>query len=262
MTARRPRFPLPLQSAAKPAPLLRPQRPLQQAADDAVRRAVPAGLGLDSDAVRQRMVQRLRAEGIADEAVLMAFASVLRHRFVDSALATQAYEDTSLPIGHGQTISKPSVVARMLQLLFGGMFLGGPGDAVLIATLSFFGGTANGCGAVISQSIKADVIDYDEWRTGERKEGAYFAAWSFVFKGSGGITMMITGIVLQLAGFEPNVEQSDAAKLAMRILFAIFPLVCYAAGAVMMTRFALNREEHAKVRAQIDARRARDPGAA
>lgn len=147
-------------------------------------------------------------------------------------------------------------------LSFGGMFLGGPGDAVLIATLSFFGGAANGCGAVISQSIKADVIDYDEWRTGERKEGAYFAAWSFVFKGSGGITMMITGVVLQIVGFEPNIEQSDAAKLAMRILFAIFPLVCYAAGAVMMTRFALNREEHAKVRAQIDARRARDPGAA
>lgn len=117
MTARRPRFPSPLQPAAKPPPLLRPQRPLQQAADDAVRRAVPAGLGLDSDAVRQRMVQRLRAEGIADEAVLQAFASVLRHRFVDSALATQAYEDTSLPIGLGQTISKPSVVGRMLCLL-------------------------------------------------------------------------------------------------------------------------------------------------
>lgn len=97
--------------------LLRPQRPLQQAADDAQRRAVPAGLGLDSDAVRQRMVQRLRAEGIADEAVLTAFASVLRHHFVDTALATQAYEDTSLPIGLGQTISKPSVVARMLCLL-------------------------------------------------------------------------------------------------------------------------------------------------
>jgi protein-L-isoaspartate(D-aspartate) O-methyltransferase len=99
------------------AELLRPQRPLQDAAQDAARRSTPSGLGLDSLAVRERMVARLRADGIRCDPVLQAFASVPRHRFVDSALATQAYEDTSLPIGHGQTISKPSVVARMLALL-------------------------------------------------------------------------------------------------------------------------------------------------
>lgn len=97
--------------------LVRPQRPLQQAALDAARQAPPSGLGMDSDAVRARMVQRLRVDGITDEALLSAFGAVLRHRFVDSALATQAYEDTSLPIGLEQTISKPSVVARMLALL-------------------------------------------------------------------------------------------------------------------------------------------------
>ena len=80
----------------------------------------PAGLGLDSADVRARMVERLRAEGVVQPRVLAAFAAVPRHLFVDAALATQAYEDTSLPIGHGQTISKPSVVARMLELLFGG----------------------------------------------------------------------------------------------------------------------------------------------
>lgn len=62
------------------------------------------------------MVQRL-ATGIASAEVLAAMRAVERHRFVDSALANQAYEDTSLPIGLGQTISKPSVVARMLELL-------------------------------------------------------------------------------------------------------------------------------------------------
>jgi protein-L-isoaspartate(D-aspartate) O-methyltransferase len=103
---------------AEPRDLLRPQRPLAHAARDAARQAAPAGLGLDSAAVRARMVERLRAEGIGCEPVLQAFGRVERHRFVDSALATQAYEDTSLPIGHGQTISKPSVVARMLALLF------------------------------------------------------------------------------------------------------------------------------------------------
>jgi protein-L-isoaspartate(D-aspartate) O-methyltransferase len=100
--------------------LLRPQRPLQQAAADQARQSAPSGLGLDSAAVRQRMVQRLRASGLHCEPVLQALAAVERHAFVDTALAPQAYEDTSLPIGLGQTISKPSVVGWMLSLLFEG----------------------------------------------------------------------------------------------------------------------------------------------
>ena len=74
------------------------------------------------------MVDRLRADRVACERVLQAFATVERHRFVDSALATQAYEDTSLPIGLQQTISKPSVVARMLALLFEGAHARDHGD--------------------------------------------------------------------------------------------------------------------------------------
>lgn len=68
----------------------------------------PSGIGLDSAAVRARMVQRLAATGIQSPAVLAAMGSVERHRFVDSALVNQAYEDTSLPIGLGQTISSPA----------------------------------------------------------------------------------------------------------------------------------------------------------
>lgn len=100
--------------------LLRPQRDLAAAHADSGRRDRPAGLGLDSADVRRRMAERLREGGIGEPLVIAAFATVPRHLFVDAALATQAYEDTSLPIGHGQTISKPSVVARMLELLFGG----------------------------------------------------------------------------------------------------------------------------------------------
>ena len=81
---------------------------------------MPGGIGLDSEAVRMRMVQKLMAQGVADPQVLAAMQSVERHRFVDSALVNQAYEDTSLPIGLGQTISKPNVVARMVELLLGG----------------------------------------------------------------------------------------------------------------------------------------------
>lgn len=116
------RFPASLKTAAAPQrELLMPQRHLRQATADAARLARPSsGAGLDSGAVRERMVARLRAEGRFDERVLAAMAAVPRHEFVDSALAAQAYEDTALPIGHGQTISKPSVVAHMLGLLMAG----------------------------------------------------------------------------------------------------------------------------------------------
>ena len=76
------------------------------------------GLGMTSQRVRDRLIERLRASGIADERVLNAIRTVPRHLFVDEALATRAYEDTALPIGHGQTISQPWVVAKMTEALF------------------------------------------------------------------------------------------------------------------------------------------------
>jgi len=66
------------------------------------------------------MVQCLREQGVRHVGLLDAFQTVPRHQFIESALATQAYEDTSLPIGHAQTISKPSVIARMIELLLEG----------------------------------------------------------------------------------------------------------------------------------------------
>jgi protein-L-isoaspartate(D-aspartate) O-methyltransferase len=78
------------------------------------------GLGMDSDTFRSRMVGKLLSQGISDERVLNAMQVTHRHSFLDTALANQAYEDTSLPIGWGQTISKPNVVARMIELLFEG----------------------------------------------------------------------------------------------------------------------------------------------
>ena len=93
---------------------------MKNAHADAARHVSPSGIGLDTAGVRKGMMLRLRAAGITNDLVLSAMAAVPRHLFVDVALITQAYEDTSLPIGHGQTISKPSVVARMIELLFGG----------------------------------------------------------------------------------------------------------------------------------------------
>ncbi|MEA3113476.1 MAG: protein-L-isoaspartate(D-aspartate) O-methyltransferase, partial [Caballeronia sp.] len=109
---------------------------------------------LTSERVRERMVERLRANGITDERVLAAMAAVPRHMFVDPGLATQAYEDAALPIGHHQTISKPSVVARMIELVAAGRTLR---NVLEIGT---------GCGyqaAVLSQ-VATDVYSIERIR--------------------------------------------------------------------------------------------------
>ncbi len=80
----------------------------------------PQGVGMDSTAVRMNMVRKLAGQGITDAHVLSAMGTIERHRFVDTALVNQAYEDTSLPIGLGQTISKPGVVSRMAELMRNG----------------------------------------------------------------------------------------------------------------------------------------------
>ncbi len=119
----RPSFPAKLETGKKAAPqtllaatrVITPNAGVKSTTSSAG--ASPTGVGLDSSAIRARMVQKLAEQGIEDEAVLAAMGQIERHRFVDSALVNQAYEDTSLPIGLGQTISKPNVVARMMALL-------------------------------------------------------------------------------------------------------------------------------------------------
>jgi protein-L-isoaspartate(D-aspartate) O-methyltransferase len=76
------------------------------------------GIGMTSRRTRARLVERLRGQGIRDERVLAAIAKVPRHVFIEEALAHRAYEDCALPIGFGQTISQPFVVALMTQALF------------------------------------------------------------------------------------------------------------------------------------------------
>ena len=78
------------------------------------------GIGMTSARTRERLVQRLRDQGIVNSLVLEQIRNVPRHLFVDEALATRAYEDTALPIGLGQTISQPYVVARMTEALIEG----------------------------------------------------------------------------------------------------------------------------------------------
>lgn len=85
-----------------------------------IRSTTQAGIGMTSLRTRERMLVRLREQGIKDEVVLAAISAIPRHIFVDEALSIRAYEDVSLPIGFGQTISQPYIVARMSEILRNG----------------------------------------------------------------------------------------------------------------------------------------------
>jgi len=159
MTGRqRPGFPARLDRSAAPArpvqklPAAEGPRPLPPSSQ----RQQVHGVGLDSQAVRMAMVNKLAAQGITDTRVLSAMGMIERHRFVDSALANQAYEDTSLPIGLGQTISKPGVVSRMAELLLGGR-ADKPGRVLEIGT---------GCGyqAAVLSLLATEVYSIERLR--------------------------------------------------------------------------------------------------
>lgn len=146
--------------------LLRPQRPVREAVQDRLRAASPEGLGLDSSRVRLAMVRRLQRDGLADARVAQALAEVPRHVFVDTALAIQAYEDTSLPIGFGQTISKPSVVARMIELLCMRPAVGGTSASEAVHPLGKVMEIGTGCGyqAAVLARLAREVISIERLR--------------------------------------------------------------------------------------------------
>ena len=118
-----------------------------------------------------------------------------------------------------------------------------------------FGGMAAGCGGAIGPSVKGDVIDYDEYLTGERKEGSYFAALNFVFKSATGIMLLVTGFVLQFSGFIPNQPQTMEVKIALISLYGLVPLVFYSLGAYLLyKKFKFGEKEHAAIKQQIQER--------
>jgi len=109
------------------------------------------GIGMTSQRTRDRLIERLRAKGIQNDAVLDAMRSMPRHLFVDEAMSSRAYEDSSLPIGHGQTISQPFIVARMTEVLLSR----GIPDAVLEV------GTGSGYQAAILSQLVPKVYSVE-----------------------------------------------------------------------------------------------------
>ena len=158
---------------------------------------------------------------------------------------------TPLWIWLGRYVSKKnlwlfSMVAMAVG--YGSIFFIGHESFLLLFLVIFLLGLGGGCGAVVAPSIQADVIDYDEYLTGERKEGAYTAIWNFIRKAAAGVTAGVTGLVLQYSGYVPNAaDQTETVKTAILALMGLLPATCFAIGALIFTRFGLNEAEHRRI---------------
>jgi GPH family glycoside/pentoside/hexuronide:cation symporter len=115
--------------------------------------------------------------------------------------------------------------AAINLVVFAGFFTLSEGDGAFVLAATFFAGAAGACSGVVAPSLLADVVDEDAAMTGERKEGAYFAAWTFAEKSAIGVKFLVVGAILQLTGFEPNAEQTDTALLGLRLAIAGLPCI-------------------------------------
>jgi GPH family glycoside/pentoside/hexuronide:cation symporter len=123
---------------------------------------------------------------------------------------------------------------------FAGVWFVGEGDLAWLVGLLVVAGAAMGCGGVLANALLADVIDLDERRTGERKEGVYSAAMLLALKVGTALAVGASGPVMTTAGFAPNVEQTEASLLGLRILFAGMPCLGFVLGAWLFRGFSLD----------------------
>ncbi len=141
-------------------------------------------------------------------------------------------------------------------LSFGSILFVSETSVVLLGAVLVAAGLSAGSGMMVGPSILADVIDSDEVETGERKEGAYFAAWGFAIKSATTLVILLVAAALQLSDFEANQEQTEGTLMMLRGLNGGLPLVMYLLGALLFSRFSLNEEAHAAIRQELDRRTA------
>ena len=138
----------------------------------------------------------------------------------------------------------------------GSVFFLRPGSFVPLAVVFSFAGAAYGAHWMLPVSILADIIDYDELRSGERREGAYFGIWTFVLKVTVAGGAAIVGVVLTKIGFVPDQEQSAQTIFWMRFLMACVPSAMYLVAALSLLRFPFTRDIHRNVQQTLRQRAA------
>ncbi len=134
------------------------------------------------------------------------------------------------------------------------VFFLGPGDTVIYGVLVFLSGIGFGATLAIPSAIQADVIDYDEWLTGERREGQYIGLWSISKKLAAAVGVGAGLSILGAAGYMPNMEQSEQVKLVLRSLYALVPSVCNLIAILIALAYPISSKVHENIRKAIDDR--------
>jgi GPH family glycoside/pentoside/hexuronide:cation symporter len=142
---------------------------------------------------------------------------------------------------------------------FIGVFFLGPGDEAIYGTLVFLSGIGFGATLAIPSAIQADVIDYDELLTGERREGQYIGLWSIAKKLAAAVGIGVGLSVLGLAGYTPNAEQSESVVLALRVLYALVPSICNLIAIFIALAYPISGNLHQEIRQAIVQRQSGRP---
>jgi GPH family glycoside/pentoside/hexuronide:cation symporter len=139
---------------------------------------------------------------------------------------------------------------------FVGVFFLGPGDAVIYGVLVFLSGIGFGATLAIPSAIQADVIDYDELLTGERREGQYIGLWSISKKFAAAVGIGAGLSILGLAGYTPNAEQPAAVQMTLRVLYALVPSLCNIVAIAIAFAYPISSRLHGEIRKAIEQRQA------
>jgi GPH family glycoside/pentoside/hexuronide:cation symporter len=138
---------------------------------------------------------------------------------------------------------------------FIGVFFLGPGDAAIYGVLVLISGIGFGATLAIPSAIQADVIDYDELLTGERREGQYIGLWSIAKKFAAAVGVGAGLSILGMAGYTPNVEQSAQVQLTLRTLYALVPSLCNIIAFVIALAYPISSSIHKDIRTAIAERK-------
>lgn len=138
---------------------------------------------------------------------------------------------------------------------FIGVFFLGPGDVLIYGVLVFLSGIGFGATLAIPSAIQADVIDYDELLTGQRREGQYIGLWSISKKLAAAVGIGIGLTILGFAGYTPNTEQSEEVQFTLRVLYALVPSLCNLAGVIIALAYPISDTKHAEILKAIKRRK-------
>ena len=135
---------------------------------------------------------------------------------------------------------------------FSGVYFLGPGDEWVYGILVFLSGIGFGATLAIPSAIQADVIDYDELKTNERREGLYIGLWSIAKKLAAAFGVGVGLALLGVSGYTPNIQQSDSVVQMLRVLYALVPCLCNLIAIVIAIRYPITRDVHFAIRQNIE----------